>query len=134
LAHQRITTEELERLESVLKKMKHAVADCNTQSFYEDHLRFHEIFIKASGNELLINTLTSLRTQSLWHRFSFHYYQDDLNRSFAVHRKILDNLSTRSSDPIELRNIVENHINMALDSFLVYLETLESDRSNSTQS
>ena len=129
LAHQRITSEELEQLERVLENMKQAVAERNTQSFYEAHLRFHEIFIDASGNELLINTLSSLRMQSLWHRFSFHYYQDDLNRSFAVHRRILDCLLTRSNDPLELRRLVEHHINTALECFLVYLETLESKES-----
>ena len=129
LAHQRITPEELEQLEGVLENMKQAVAERNTQSFYEAHLRFHEIFIDASGNELLINTLSSLRMQSLWHRFSFHYYQDDLNRSYAVHRRILDCLLTRSNDSLELRRLVEHHINTALESFLAYLETLESKKS-----
>jgi len=133
LAQQRITPEELERLENALAKMNDGVAAQNTQLFYEEHLRFHEIFIKASGNELLINTLTSLRMQSLWHRFSFHYYQDDLNRSFAVHRTIFDSLSARDSDPVKLRSLVEHHINAALKSFLAYLEKLESTGSESPQ-
>lgn len=131
LAHQRITPEEIILLDTALETMKEAVETGNTRKFYEDHLRFHEIFIKASANELLIATLTSLRMQSLWHRFSFHYYQDDLNRSFRVHRKILDQLSSPKSDSFKLRSLVEQHINEALGSFLDYLETLESSDSKS---
>ena len=127
LAHGRITSEELELLEELLEKMKNAVDIGDTRAFYDAHLRFHEIFIEASGNELLINTLTSLRLQSLWHRFSFHYYQDDLNRSFAVHRNIVKALADRNNDSNKLRILVEEHINAALDSFLVYLEKLESN-------
>lgn len=131
LAHQRITPEEIILLDTALETMKEAVETGNTRKFYEDHLRFHEIFIKASANELLVATLTSLRMQSLWHRFSFHYYQDDLNRSFRVHRKILDQLSSPKSDSFKLRSLVEQHINEALGSFLDYLETLESSDSKS---
>ena len=71
-----------------LEKMRTAVELRDTKLFYTHHLEFHETFIKRSGNEALIALLKNLRMQSIWRRFSYQYYQEDLEKSFKVHQQI----------------------------------------------
>jgi DNA-binding GntR family transcriptional regulator len=116
----------LEQMELELDGMNQAVKTSDTSLFYVHHIRFHEIFIEATGNDLLIETLKMLRMQSLWHRFSFRYYQEGLKRSFLVHQEILRCFKDSKTDPDFLGRLVENHINVALEIFLAYLERYES--------
>lgn len=116
----------LQQMEHELEGMKQAVSSTDTNLFYLHHIRFHEIFIEATGNDLLIETLKMLRMQSLWHRFSFRYYQEGLIRSFRVHQKILNCFKDPKTDPDDLGSLVADHINVALDIFLAYLEKFES--------
>lgn len=121
-----ITSDQLQQMELELNGMERAVKTEDTGAFYAHHIGFHEIFIAATNNELLIETLHVLRMQSLWHRFSFQYYQEGLQRSYQVHREILNGFKDPNTDPDTLRHLVENHIDVALDTFLVYLEKFET--------
>ena len=125
LAAKNMTKNTLDRLEDILEEMKKATRDEDIRRYYTYHLQFHEIFIERAENELLINTLGRFRMQSLWHRFSYQYYQEDLEKSFQVHQDILDSFKDPKMDPEKIRILVEYHINEALNSFLVYLEDFE---------
>jgi DNA-binding GntR family transcriptional regulator len=126
LAYGSISDTGLKQMEQELDGMKRAVDSSDTSLFYIHHIRFHEIFIEATGNDLLIETLKVLRMQSLWHRFSFRYYQEGLKRSFRVHQKILRCFKDSKTDPEILGRLVEDHIKVALEIFLAYLEKFES--------
>lgn len=125
LAAKNMTKNTLDRLEDILEEMKKATRDEDIRRYYTYHLQFHEIFIERAENELLINTLGRFRMQSLWHRFSYQYYQEDLEKSFQVHQDILDSFKDPKMDSEKIRILVEYHINEALNSFLVYLEDFE---------
>jgi DNA-binding GntR family transcriptional regulator len=125
LAAANITDMALERMNQDLEEMRTAVRNRDTQSFFSHHLKFHETFIEHCGNELLIGLLKNLRMQSIWHRFSYQYYQEDLEKSFKIHQQILNLFRKKGADPEKLRTLVENHIIVALDRFLNYLEESE---------
>ena len=125
LAVKNMTQNTLTRLEDILGEMKKATRDEDIKRYYTYHLRFHELFIERAENELLMNTLGSLRMQSLWHRFSYQYYQQDLEKSFQVHQNILNSFKDPKMDPEKIRLLVEYHIIEALNSFLAYLEDFE---------
>ena len=125
LAH--ISEGDLVRMSVVLEQMKSAVVAGDTKSYYNQHLVFHELFIQLSANNLLITTLNTLRMQSLWHRFSYQYYLEDLHKSFQVHQEIYDLFRDPNSDPEHVRTLVEDHINMALGRFLDYLQKFEPE-------
>ena len=122
LAHTSLTDDQQKSLKQELVAMEAAVNSEDTMLFYKHHLSYHELFINGSGNELLIKTLKTLRMQSMWHCFSYQYYQEDLQRSYQVHRKILDMLLDPSADPMQIRELVEDHINRAVANFLLYVE------------
>lgn len=122
LALENISTQDLKQMQDVVEQMRGAVASKDTASYYTHHLRFHEIFIDCTQNDLLKLTLANLRMQSLWHRFSYQYYQEDLDKSFHVHQEILACFKGGKKESKKIRALVEHHINTALDSFLNYLE------------
>lgn len=120
LAMPNMTEESLTLMAEELYKMECAVETSDTQAFYTHHLAFHELFIELSENRLLINNLRTLRMQNIWHRFSYQYYQEDLEKSLRVHQKIFEGFTNFKKQPEKCRKLVEEHINIALDRFLTY--------------
>lgn len=121
-AYKRISEGDLKKMTRALDKMRSAVSKNNTKAYWENHFLFHEVFIDASGNLILINLLKTLRMHGLWYRFSYKYYEENLNESFAIHERILKLFKTKKTDPRQLEEVVKNHIEVAVESFLAYLE------------
>ncbi|MFH0845297.1 MAG: GntR family transcriptional regulator [Pseudomonadota bacterium] len=130
-AYERMTKEDLEDMADELGNMKKAVSKNDTKKYWHHHLLFHEIFIDASENLILIKLLKTLRMHSMWYRFSYQYYKEDLNKSLAVHESILTLFRNKNSDPKALEGQVRDHIEIAVERFLAYLEEQERrDESN----
>ncbi len=125
LAAMNMTETAIGEMEGLLGKMEEAVMREDTKAYYEHHLAFHEAFIECSGNELLINLLKNLRMQSLWHRFSFQYYQEDLRNAFEIHKEIFRLFKQSPPNPEALDQLVAKHIYVALDRFMAYLENFD---------
>jgi DNA-binding GntR family transcriptional regulator len=125
-AYRRMSSPSLEELAQALDKMAAAVTRDDVKMYWQNHLEFHDIFIKASGNDVLMNILKTLRMHSLWYRFSYQYYQEDLRRSLAVHQKILGHFKNQDIDSHEIGSLVEEHIQTAFQSFLAYLDEQDS--------
>lgn len=121
-ALERFEPEQLLEMEKALRKMREAVQERDGRSYWEHHRLFHETFIQACGNQLLIGLLKDLRTHALWYRFSYQYYQEDLASSLAIHESMLGVF--RTMDPKrgkELEQMVRAHIEQAMERFLSYL-------------
>jgi DNA-binding GntR family transcriptional regulator len=125
-AHPNITDQVLDGLSLALDRMKTAVQNNDTKTYWKDHLDFHDIFIKTSKNDVLINILKMLRMHGLWYRFSYQYYKEDLQRSLAVHQEIFALFENKDTNIEYLGNLVQEHIQTALRSFMDYLD--EQDR------
>ena len=121
-AYPNMTAQIIEALSRALEKMEAAVVIGDTKAYWRNHLEFHDIFITASHNEVLINILKTLRMHSLWHRFSYQYYLEDLNRSLAVHQTIFNLFRDRDTNINDLGSLVQEHIQTALLTFLAYLD------------
>ena len=124
-AMSRISEEEISDMERCLAVMKKAAVDNDGMMYFKEHFRFHEIFIKASGNQMLIDMLQNLRMHMLWFRFSYRYYQEDFSVSYKVHEKMVAMFKNSKSDPIEMEKLVRDHIEIAVDKFVGYLEGKE---------
>ena len=125
-AHPNITDQILAGLARALAKMKTAVDNNDTKTYWKNHLDFHDIFIKASGNDVLIDILKTLRMHSLWYRFSYQYYQEDLQGSLAVHQTIFGLFKNKDTDINDLGNLVQMHIQTAFQSFVDYLDAQDT--------
>ncbi len=122
-AFQKMIDQDKQDLGHTLQKMEAAVKTHNTKNYWKYHLKFHKIFIDASHNAVLIDILRTLRMHSLWYRFSYQYYQEDLQKSLAVHQKICTLFQNPASDPEIIGELVQLHIEEAYWRFLAYLES-----------
>ncbi len=113
------------RLSRALDHMAAAVKAKDPRGYYNHHIKYHEGFIALSENDLLMEMLRHLRMKRLWYTLHYQYYLEDLNKSLKVHKEILRLYRNPGTDPEKLRNMVEDHINVALDRFIEYVERLE---------
>ena len=113
-ALKRISAQEIADLERCLELMKKAAAKKDAMQYFKQHSRFHEIFIQASGNQMLIEMLQNLRMHMLWYRFSYRYYQ--------VHEKMLKLYRNPATEPGRLESLVREHIEVAVGKFVGYLD------------
>jgi len=123
IALHKMGPQSLKDLERIVVKMEQAVGKNDVRAYWQQHMAFHEIFIDASGNEVLINILNTLRMHSMWYRFSYRYYRDDLGKSLKDHQTILELFKKRPAESRKLAAQVQNHIEVASEKFLAYLET-----------
>ena len=121
LAHANISQEDLDEMKDILEKMQEAVRANDTKSYWRHHSRFHEIFINASNNPVLIETLSRLRLHSLWYRYSYKYYEEDLQKQFLIHEQIYELFASRKTGVKKLEKLVHDHIEVAFEKFVGYL-------------
>jgi DNA-binding GntR family transcriptional regulator len=125
-AFYKMTADDIRELRRALTEMRKAVKKKNFKAFWQHHLEFHEVFINACDNSLIINILKTLRTHSMWHRFSYEYYKGDLRHVLAVHEEIMRLFESKDSEPHEVEQKVREHIDRAYDTFLAFLDSHES--------
>ena len=97
-----------------LKGMSRAGEAKDAEGYRKNHQTFHQTFIEASCNQLLIGILQNLRMHRLWYLVSFRYHRKDFQMALDVHRQILDLFSSADTDPAELETVVRSHIDEAL--------------------
>jgi DNA-binding GntR family transcriptional regulator len=115
----------LASMERSLARMKIAAENEDTKNYWKQHIIFHEIFIHACGNHLLIDLLKPLRMQIMWYRLSYQYYQEDFKNSYRAHEKIMGLFRNKNTDPDRLEVAVRKHIEEAVHKFLGYLHEQE---------
>ena len=65
---------------------------------------------------------------SLWYRFSYQYYREDLLRLLDVHQKIFNHFSNQDVGQNVIGKLVQGHIQVAYRSFLAYLDEQDIGR------
>ena len=121
-AHNKISENKIGEMTQAVDRMRMAVSNSDTKIYWEQHLLFHEVFINASANHLLISHLKTLRMHNMWYRFSYKYYEESLRDSFAPHERILELFKDTNANVKELEKKVRGHIEVAMDRFIAYLE------------
>ncbi len=130
-AYQRIAEEDLEEMSLAFANMKRAADNNDVKAYWEHHSLFHKVWINACANLLLVDLLTTLRMHTMWYRFSYKYYMEDFRKSLRIHKRILDLFKSKKSDPREIEAVVRDHIEMAVERFLAYLEEQERELAKS---
>jgi len=114
-AYPLMTPRELSEMAASFEGMKQVGQAGDSEEYRKYHLKFHEIFIIASNNTLLIDILKTLRMHRLWYLVSFRYHHRNFKLVLAEHQKILDLFSSRETDPKMLERVVRSHIEEALE-------------------
>lgn len=114
-AYTRMTPDNLREMAEVLERMKEAGQARDREKYFEEHKRFHEIFIENSGSTLLRETLKTLRMHRLWYLITYRYQLLNVDRAIKVHQKIYDLFASSDTDVNQLESLVRVHIEEALD-------------------
>jgi DNA-binding GntR family transcriptional regulator len=116
----------LRTMEQIFAQMKAAAVKKDTYAFLKNHNLFHEVFIDACGNQLLINLVKNLRKQIVWYRLTLRYYGQDLQKSLRVHENIMKLFKNKETDLDQLEMAVRNHIMVGGQAFLSYMDERET--------
>ena len=127
LAYDNLTQQDLDEMEEIFECMKEAAQRKDFADYAKHHVAFHEIFIDGSRNGTLIGQLHTLRMHTLWHRYTYHYYKEDFENSLKIHRRIIDLFREKKVSAEEIEKVVREHIEVALDPFLVAMGKLEGE-------
>ena len=103
-------------MKTVLSSMEKSTRTQDHQKYLKQHMKFHDIFIKACGNDSLIDMLERLRRQAFWFRCSYHHFQTAIENTLEVHREILDTFESKDAKRAE--HHVKQHILDVLDEFI----------------
>jgi DNA-binding GntR family transcriptional regulator len=60
MAAEKLTEKDIDRLESINERLQQLAKEGDVKSFFRVHNEFHEVFIKASGNEKLLEMINQL--------------------------------------------------------------------------
>ena len=110
---------DFDHLDKILKDMARLAKQKNFKGYFYRHWDFHNVFIKGSRNELLIEKIEVLRRQSLWLSYSITYFEKKHKMSQNIHAKIIDVF--RKGDPDEVERQIRHHILNATEDYVKYL-------------
>ncbi len=126
-----IDARQLLELKASLDQMVDAVKEKNAGKYRKYHFDFHNGFIRASKNSVLIGILERLRRQSIWYMFSDFFSREavELKSAIAVHQKIFELLQKRKSEELDL--LVREHVLLTYHRFVEFLKTRETLKTES---
>lgn len=106
----RITPEHIRELEAALADMVRAAEAKDGKAYLDPHVRFHDVYVRASGNDLLAEVLGQLRMRIIWHRYYFMYHATDFTKFEALHRRMIDLFRDPSTTPEEIDSCITGPI------------------------
>jgi DNA-binding GntR family transcriptional regulator len=104
----RITPKEIQALEKNIAETEAELRDGNPFSFVEFDAEFHEILVRASGSERLLELCQLLRRHMLRYRVKAITRADVVERAIDGHQKILERI--REKDLAGLETAIANHL------------------------
>lgn len=110
LAIQRMTEEDLQKLEEAQKTFRKAVQSGDAMTIAESDEHYHDIIYNATGNTRLVQILNNLREQM--YRYRLEYIKDEDKRQILVveHEQILKAIQGRrvTEAKIAIREHIDN--------------------------
>ena len=128
LAHGKLSQPDLAKMRAALEGMKQAGCHKDREAYRQSHQEFHDVFIEASDNRLLIDLLQNLRMHRLWYFVSYRYQKLDFQMAIDVHEQILNRFEQERTDLQKLERLVRTHIDDALEKLFGVNATSESKR------
>lgn len=127
-AYHKITEPELAEARKALDKMRKCMHKSDQRTYWEEHVKFHDVFIGASRNDVLIGLLLPLRTKTLWYRFALHRHEKNLEESLQSHQELLDLFESREVEDAVIDDFARHHVERFLTRFKGYLEEQDGQR------
>jgi DNA-binding GntR family transcriptional regulator len=90
IAASRLSEREIERLEAINDRLEQLAREGDVKTFFRVHNEFHELFIKASGNNKLLDLIGQLMMKFNRLRMASLSLPGRMEISVQEHRKIID--------------------------------------------
>jgi DNA-binding GntR family transcriptional regulator len=113
-AHPHMDESKCKKLAGHLEAMDRAAQKDDVKSFLDHHAGFHQIYIEASQNQLLIDLITDLRLRGTRLRYFFPHTPDFFQESLEMHRRVMKHLCDAKADLDMVERVVKDHINQML--------------------
>lgn len=107
--------------------MHEAVQYGDAKAYWDRHVRFHDAFINASGNQTLVNTLRPLRIKTHWYLFNLDRTQFDLEEEFRTHLLLLDALRDPDGSAEAMEQAMRDHVAGALTRNIQFASAANDD-------
>lgn len=90
MAAEKLTDKDIERLEAINEKLEEIVKDGDVKTFFRVHNEFHEVFIKAAGNEKLFEMINQLVMKFKRLRLASLSHPGRMEFSVEEHRNMIE--------------------------------------------
>ncbi|MBS3994936.1 MAG: GntR family transcriptional regulator [Alkaliphilus sp.] len=110
LAAERMTEEELEKLELISYNFKRHVENNDTEGMIEKDMQFHDQIIQATRNPKLIQIAQSLKEQVQRFRITYFSEYSNTKELLMEHQAILEAIANR--DAAMAQKVAQQHIDM----------------------
>lgn len=123
LAAERITDEELERLERLLVLIGEYIEQNDMEKIVETDMEFHDILYQASRNARLVGIIYNLREQLTRFRSTSMAYPGRLKETLEEHIRIVEAIAQGN---VELaQKAAEDHMEKSEQTLLISMENIE---------
>ena len=125
LAAERITDEELERLERLLVLIGEYIEQNDMDKIVETDMEFHDILYQASRNTRLVGIIYNLREQLTRFRSTSMSYPGRLKETLEEHIRIVEAIAQGN---VELaQKAAEEHMEKSEQTLLISMENLDNN-------
>lgn len=100
-ACERMAEKDIEKLEHVNDKLRHLAGDGDVKHFFKIHNDFHDLFLRAAGNDKLYELISSLVDRFQRLRLASLSLPGRMSMSVGEHEKIIDAFRRRNADEAE---------------------------------
>lgn len=126
LAAERITDEELERLERLLVSIGDGIEKNNMDQIVEADTQFHDLLYQASRNARLVGIIYNLREQLTRFRTTSMAYPGRLKETLEEHSRIVEAIAQGN---VELaQKAAEDHMEKSEHTLLISMESLKNEK------
>ncbi len=124
LAAERITDEELERLQRLLVLIGGYIESNNMEKIVETDTEFHDLLYQASRNSRLVGIIFNLREQLTRFRATSMAFPGRLKETLEEHRRLVEAIA--QGDVKEAQAAAEDHMEKSEQTLLKSMEALKA--------
>jgi DNA-binding GntR family transcriptional regulator len=101
LAATRLTDKDIEKLQTINHKLRSLAAEGDVKAFFRTHNEFHELFLRASGNQKLVELITQLGLKFIRLRMASLSIPGRMNISVTEHDRLIEAFKNQDGDQAE---------------------------------
>ncbi len=113
MAAEKLTTKDIERLETINDRLQQLADAGNVKNFFRVHNEFHEVFIKAAGNEKLYEMISQLVLRFKRLRLASLSQPGRMEISVEEHRNMIEAFKNHDGDRAD--NLVRHAATIGAD-------------------